>query len=79
MSFEKKKAAALAAVMNYLKHEEEAAAVQMQAAMMAMPSYPAPEPAPPVSFNTWGTSGRSAQMQMRNIMQLKGFHGARIR
>lgn len=73
MSFEKKKAAALAAVMNYIKHEEEAAAAQMQAAMIDQSAYQA-EPDSRVSINTWGTSGRSAQMQMRNIMQLKGFH-----
>ena len=30
-----------------------------------------------VSLNLWGISGRQAQMQMRNLMQMKAFHGVR--
>jgi len=37
-------------------------------------------PAPaPVAINLWGLSGRQAMMQMRNQMQMRGFHGARFR
>ncbi|MCP4106957.1 MAG: hypothetical protein GY749_15700 [Desulfobacteraceae bacterium] len=60
----KKKTAAIAAVMYYLKSEEEAA---MQIGMQ-----PAAEKTlPPVPMKLWAVSGRQAQMQMRNLMQLK--------
>ena len=29
--------------------------------------------------NLWGISGRQAQMQLRNMMQLKAFHGLKVR
>ncbi len=60
----KKKAAAVSAVMAYIKTEEEAAAAA------AMPAASAP-------VKLWGVSGRQAQMQMRNMMQMKAFHGFR--
>jgi hypothetical protein len=69
---EKKKAAAIAAVIDYIKTEEEA--VMMQSAQVP----PEPEkavPAPPAGL--WGISGRQDLMQMRNLMQLKAFHGIR--
>lgn len=67
---EKKKAAALAAVINYIKTEEEA--IMLQAAQV--PEEPAVAPAlAPV--NLWGVSGRQDMMQMGNMMQLKAFHG----
>ncbi len=60
----KKKTAAIAAVMYYLKSEEEAA--------MQMQSLPMPEKTlPPVPMKLWAISGRQAQMQMRNLMQMK--------
>lgn len=67
---EKKKAAALAAVINYIKTEEEA--IMMQAAQA--PQEPAAAPAAPLT-GLWGVSGRQDMMQMRNMMQLKAFHG----
>ena len=67
-----KAAAALAAVMQYIKTEEEAIAMQsaMQAAQPRMPML-AQQPAPEIK--PWGVSGRQAQMQMRNLMQLRTF------
>jgi hypothetical protein len=75
MVLEKKKAAALAAVMHYIRSEEEM--VLAQAAAGRSGTQP-PAPAP-VAINLWGLSGRQAMMQMRNQMQMRGFHGARFR
>ncbi|MDM8514595.1 hypothetical protein QUF76_00215 [Desulfobacterales bacterium HSG16] len=71
-----KMTAIAAAVMNYIKTEEEAAI-----ALSAMSSAPVVEQVqtqqmPPVQVNMWGMSGRQSQMQMRNMMQMKAFHGA---
>lgn len=60
---QKKIAAALAAVMHYLKLEEEAAA-------LAVPSQ---QPAPPAGPALWALNGRQSQMQLRNLMQLRAF------
>jgi len=67
-----KTAAAIAAVMQYIKIEEEAIAMQsaMQAPQPQMPRF-SQLPAPAVK--PWGVSGRQAQMQMRNLMQLRTF------
>ena len=68
---EKKKAAAMAAVLNFIKTEQEAIALQqMEAAQTAAA---APAAAPPAGL--WGISGRQDMMQMRNMMQFKAFHG----
>ena len=60
----------MATVMNYITTEEEAICIQSMAA-------PAVEPAPaPFAFapvKLWGASGRQAQMQMRNLMQMRTF------
>ena len=68
MDKEKKQAAAIAAVTLYLKAEQEAAAMQAAAAAQ-LPSVS--QAAPPLKV--WGLSGRQAQMQMRNMMQMKTF------
>jgi hypothetical protein len=77
----KKMAAALAAVTAYLKSEEEAR-------MVSGDPYSQQGQAPGavtvvekimVHQNPWGNSGRQAQMQMRSLMQLKSFHGAKLR
>ena len=67
-----KTAAAIAAVLQYIKTEEEAIAMQnaMQAAAYQMPRFAQP-PAP--AIKPWGVSGRQTQMQMRNLMQLRTF------
>ena len=65
-------AAAIAAVMQYIKTEEEA--IAMQSAMAAVPPQMpvfARQPAPAVK--PWGVSGRQAQMQMGQLMQLRTF------
>ncbi len=69
MQNNKKMAAAMAAVTYYIKTQEEAAA------MAAIPIEE--KPIPVGSVNLWGVSGRQSQMQMRNLMQMKAFHGLR--
>ena len=68
MKDKKKIAAALAAVVNYIKTGEE------NRSMCGVFAEPAPAPAP---MRLWGISGRQAQMQLRNLMQLKGLHRLR--
>jgi len=75
MVLEKKKAAAIAAVMSYIKSEEEMALAQAAAGRGGEPA----AVRPPAAINLWGLSGRQAMMQMRNQMQMRGFHGARFR
>ena len=74
MAAEKKKAAALAAVMNYIKSEEELVSAQAMTGRG-----PGQQAAGPVSINLWGVSGRQAMMQMRNLMQMRNFHGTKYR
>jgi hypothetical protein len=68
-----KTAAAVAAVLQYIRTEEEAIAMQSamqeasQAQMLQIVQPPAPVAKP------WGASGRQAQMQIRNLMQLRTF------
>ena len=57
-------------MIDYIKTEEEA--ILMQAAEVP-PEPVAAAAAPPAGL--WGISGRQALMQMRNMMQLKAFHG----
>ena len=76
MEIDKKMAAAMAAVMNYIKSEEEMLLAQAAAGRGGV--QPAAARAP-VASNLWGLSGRQAMMQMRNQMQMRGFHGARLR
>jgi hypothetical protein len=68
MENSKKAVAAIAAVMNYIKTEEEI--LCMQAAPQA-PEPPTASLAPP---KLWGISARQTMMQMRNLMQAKAFH-----
>lgn len=75
----KKVVAAMSAVMQYIRTEEEvicAAAAFSKAHQVQA----APAPAvPPVSISLWGISGRQTMMQMRNLMQLKAFPGLKVR
>ena len=66
---EKKTAAIMAAVGLYIQSEEEAA---------LQPAPAAVEP-PEAPVNLWGMGGRQSMMQLRNLMQLKAFHGSRLR
>ncbi len=60
--------AAISAVVAYIEEEEATM-------MMAQPvEEAAPAPAAPVGM--YGISGRQTQMQLRNLMQLKAFHGS---
>ncbi len=69
MSKEKKIAAAISAVMAYIRTEEELTTLQS----MSPPSPAAQHPATD-SVNLWGVSGRQTQMQTRMQMQMKAFH-----
>jgi hypothetical protein len=68
----RKTTAAISALLQYIKTEEEAMAMQsaMQTAQFRMPMF-AQQPVPVAK--PWGLSGRQAQMQMRNLMQLRTF------
>ena len=70
-----KLAAAVAAVMNYIKTEEEMAIAQAGQLTGAQPAMPAAS----MAMNLWGASGRQSIMQMRSLMQWKSFHGSRFR
>ena len=63
-------AAAISAVMSYIKTEEEILCMQ---AMTSMPDA-GTDAGPLAPVKLWGISGRQAQMQMRNMMQMKAFH-----
>ncbi|MBW2574753.1 MAG: hypothetical protein JRC89_10120 [Deltaproteobacteria bacterium] len=72
MENKKKISAAISAVMNYIKTEEEAICIQSLAAPeieLAQAAYVAAMA--PVKL--WGMSGRQAQMRMRNMMQMRTF------
>ncbi len=71
MKDKKKIAAALAAVVNYIKTGEENRSMY---GLFAEPPPPAPSP-----MRLWGINGRQEQMQLRNLMQLKALHGSRFR
>jgi len=70
MEKQKKMAAAVAAVTQYVRTEEEAMALQSLASLSPAPA-PAIDELVPVKL--WGVSGRQSQMQMRNMMQMRTF------
>lgn len=65
----KKTAAAMSAVMAYIRTQEEMAAMQGASPQEPEPKGPAAGP-----VNLWGLNGRQAQMQMRTMVQMKSFH-----
>lgn len=69
MEHDKKIVAAITAVMDYLKTEEEIIHQQTLSAQ-AVAQAPVTATGP---VNMWGLSGRQAIMQMRNLMQMKIF------
>jgi hypothetical protein len=72
MENKNKISAAISAVMNYIRTEEEAICIQSLAASAVEPVQAArAEAMGPVKL--WGMSGRQAQMQMRNMMQMRTF------
>jgi len=68
MENDKKVIAAISAVMDYIKTEEEILCMQ------AGPQAPEPSTASLAPPKLWGISGRQTMMQMRNLMQAKAFH-----
>ena len=74
MALDKKRAAAIAAVMSFIKSEEELVAAQAMAGRGA-----GRPPAGPAAANLWAVSGRQALMQLRNLMQLRSFRGTTVR
>lgn len=74
MDTDKKIAAALAAVSMYLEAEQQALYAQAAAGADAAQATAVSQS----SMNIWGVSGRQAMMQMRNLMQMKSFHGTRF-
>jgi hypothetical protein len=71
-----KKIAAVSAVLAFIKEEEDAVSA---IAMQSVRSQQAVNRGIQPSMNLWGVTGRQAQMQLRNLMQLKAFHGLNIR
>jgi len=72
MENKKKISAAISAVMNYIKTEEEAICIQSLAAS-EIESAQAAYAAAMAPVKLWGMSGRQAQMRMRNMMQMRTF------
>jgi predicted P-loop ATPase/GTPase len=72
MENKKKISAAISAVMNYIKTEEEAICIQSLAAP-TVDSAQAAYAAAMAPVKLWGISGRQGQMQMRNMMQMRTF------
>ncbi len=71
---EKKKIAAVSAVLAYIKEEEDAvSAITMQRKRSQRTLIQGLQS----QMNIWGVTGRQAQMQLRNLMQAKAFHGLR--
>jgi len=70
-----KQAAAIAAVMAYIKEEEEIACAMAMQMQPGLPGPPAPGLLPQ---KPWGLNGRQTQMQLRSLMQLRAFHSAKF-
>jgi len=70
----KKLVAVTSAVLRYIKQEEEAIYTQPFPTAGNITGANVPPP----KFRLWGLSGRQAQMQMRNLMQMKAFHGTKF-
>jgi hypothetical protein len=71
---ENKKIAAVSAVLAYIKEEEDAVSALAMQRERAQRISSCRMPSP---MSIWGVTGRQAQMQFRNLMQAKAFHGLR--
>ncbi|MFK5954099.1 MAG: hypothetical protein QM498_13635 [Desulfobacterium sp.] len=69
----KKMAAATAAVMTYVKTQEEAACFSLSQGETPGAALGQTGPLPAVCINTWGMAGRGDQMQGRSLMQMGVF------
>jgi hypothetical protein len=72
MNRKKETVAALAAVAAYIKSGQDAQ-------MFLAQSEEEPSYVTPFNNNIWGSTGRQAQMQMRSLLQMKSFHGTKMR
>ncbi len=70
MGKNKKMIAAISAVVNYIKNEED----QVQAANSVIAAKQSHDGLLS-TVKMWGINGRISMMQMRNLMQIKAFHG----
>ncbi len=61
-------AAAISAVMSYIKTEEEISPRPLPVVEKIQPAQA------PVLLKMWGISGRQTIMQVRNMMQMRAFH-----
>ena len=75
MKKNKKIPAVLAAVAAYINSELDAGMMTTQAEQQAPAANMVEKMTVPA--NLWGLSGRQAQMQMRNLAQVKSFHRAK--
>ncbi|SMD06487.1 hypothetical protein SAMN02746065_12735 [Desulfocicer vacuolatum DSM 3385] len=66
----KKMAAASAAVMTYIKTQEEAACFASSLDQTSGSASELLTPLPAACINTWGMAGRNDQMQSRSLMQM---------
>ena len=71
MEKNKKMIAAVSAVVNYIKNEEDQ--MRIQAANPVAAGQFQSAPLAPVKM--WSMNGRMSMMQIRNLMQIKAFHG----
>ncbi len=72
-----KMAAAISAVLGYIRLQEDAAALAMAEPAGEPVVEPSGGPVAPVKL--WGISGRQDMMSMRNLMQLRTFQGSKLR
>ena len=70
MNDKKKKVAAISAVLQYLRTEED-----MDGSAFSTHR----QPAISIRQNLWGLHGRQTQMNMRTMISMKGFHGWKAR
>jgi hypothetical protein len=70
-------AAISAAVINYIRTEEEITAAGQSAGFFGLFASGAAQTVSQPALNVWGISGRQAIMQTRNLMQMKAFGRSR--
>lgn len=74
MKKNKKEVAAIVAVIQYIKTEEEMLSLQLQTSFAQSNQVNVTPISNNSSINMWGITGRGIQMQMRSLMQSKSFH-----